>query len=99
MKKFFTAFALTILATLFIMLPAYADDIRVTVDGTQVEFAAQQPVIVGGRTLVPVRGVFEQLGFEVDWCPDTRRVFLTKESGGAVTLEVVLTIGSDNFTV
>ena len=36
-------------------------------DGQQIEFEDQQPIIVDGRTLVPVRGVFEAMGFEVEW--------------------------------
>ena len=43
------------------------DTISVTIDGAQVNFADQPPALVDGRTLVPVRGVFEALGFEVNW--------------------------------
>ncbi len=34
---------------------------------TRVSFPDQKPVVVDGRTLVPARGVFEQLGYTVDW--------------------------------
>jgi len=46
-----------------------AQPIRVTVDGRNVVFADQQPANINGRVLVPVRGVFEELGFDVDWLP------------------------------
>ena len=60
--------ALILAITLAAPLPsAAAQDISVEIDGKRVEFEGQQPVIVNGRTLVPVRGVFEQLGFEVTW--------------------------------
>lgn len=36
-------------------------------DETKVNFPDQKPVIVNDRTLVPARGVFEQMGYEVDW--------------------------------
>jgi hypothetical protein len=56
-----------------------AHGINVTVDGRFVYFAGGQgPELVGGRTLVPVRGVFETLGFEVDWDAPTRTAILTR---------------------
>jgi len=48
-----------------------AQQVRVTVDGVQVNFPDAQPIIVGDRTLVPMRGVFEQMGFLGDWNPVT----------------------------
>ena len=71
-----------------------ADEIQVTIDGRRVVFGGQQPVIVDGRTLVPVRGVFEQLGFEVSWNGAARQAML---SDGSNTL--ILTIGSPNFMI
>jgi hypothetical protein len=65
--------------------------IRVTVDGERVIFTDQVPVIVDGRTLVPVRGVFEHLGFDVDWQTPTATL-----SGGAYV--IVISIGSADFT-
>ena len=72
----------------------YANDaISVIIDGQQVTFEAQQPVIIDGRTLVPVRGVFEQLGFEVDWDGDNRQAILESEN-----YTVIITIDSAAFT-
>ncbi len=49
-------------------IPASANsDVSVVVDGNKIEFADQGPVIVDGRTLVPIRGVMEALGMEVGW--------------------------------
>lgn len=56
------------------------DSIKVVLHGiysmleTQVEFSDQKPVIVDGRTLVPARGVFEQLGYTVSWDDATSMV-------------------------
>ena len=36
------------------------------------------PMIVGGRTLVPVRAISESLGVAVDWIEETQTVVLTK---------------------
>ena len=43
-----------------------ADEISVTVDGNLVKFD-QPPVIKDGRTLVPLRAIFTQLGATIDW--------------------------------
>jgi len=68
-------------------------DIAVNIDGYYVNFTGQEPVIVGGRTLVPVRGVFEQLGFVVTWNGELRQATLTSQ-----LYTVVITIDSDVFT-
>ena len=79
-KKIFLLIALiTILAVCLISATAIfanSPPVSVTVDGQQVQFDDQQPVIIDGRTLVPVRGVFEALGFDVDWDPSARQATL-----------------------
>ena len=42
-------------------------DIKVTVDGTAVDFPDQKPIIQNDRTLVPIRFIAESLGYEVEW--------------------------------
>jgi len=69
-----------------------ASQVHVTIDGRQVNFTDQGPTIVDDRTLVPVRGVFEELGFEVDWEQDTQTARLIRNGH-----EVTLTIGSATF--
>ncbi|MCL1883353.1 MAG: copper amine oxidase N-terminal domain-containing protein [Defluviitaleaceae bacterium] len=71
----------------------FANGISVTIDGQRVIFDRQQPTIVDGRTLVPVRGVFEHLGFEVDWAGDTRTVSLARPAH-----QVFITIDQAQFT-
>jgi hypothetical protein len=63
-------------------------DIRVFVDGRQIELDTA-PVIVGGRVLVPARGVFEALGATVTYDEATREVTITR--GDTV---VVLPLGA-----
>ena len=67
-------------------LPA---DISVTINGVPVVFD-QPPVIENGRTLVPLRAIFEALGATVNWEPDTQTVTSYKDG---ITLR--LTIGSN----
>ncbi len=54
-------------------------DITVKLEGSYIEFD-QPPVIEGGRTLVPLRKIFEALGAEVDWNGETRTVTASKDS-------------------
>lgn len=51
--------------------------VRVFVDRAEVNFD-QPPVIEDGRTLAPVRAIFEALGFEVEWEEPTQTVYATK---------------------
>ncbi|MCL2573276.1 MAG: stalk domain-containing protein [Defluviitaleaceae bacterium] len=71
---------------------AYANnEIAVTIDGVAVEFDVP-PQIVDGRTLVPVRGVFEALGFEVEWKQDIQTAILERDN-----LDIFITIGNQAF--
>ena len=70
---------------------ATSNPISVTIDGRLINLADQNPTVVDGRTLVPVRGVFEELGFTVVWDAATSRVTLT---GSHI---IVIEIGSNVF--
>ena len=84
---------LAVLVVVFSPMAVRGGHIRVLIDGVEAKFTDQQPVIVDGRTLVPVRGVFETLGFEVDWDNETQQATLTNEE---YTIE--LTVGNESFT-
>ena len=58
---------LTVLFAVFHITPIAANEIRVTVDGVAVDFADQAPASISGRTLVPLRAVFQHMGFTVTW--------------------------------
>ena len=70
-----------------------AQQIHVTVDDLRVSFPDQQPTIIDSRTLVPVRGVFEKLGFDVDWDDVTRTVIIERPD-----FTVLVPVGSRIFT-
>ena len=38
------------------------------------------PIIIKGRTMVPLRFVIQHLGFEVDWRPDTQDILITEQN-------------------
>lgn len=52
------------------------------------------PVVVGGRTMVPLRFVSEAFGAEVNWDASTRQVTIKNQDKSAV-----LTVGSKEMTV
>ncbi len=68
-----------------------ANSPTVTVEGREVEFPDQKPIIKNNRTLVPIRFVAESLGYDVDWNPadhtaviDNGRIILYIGSNQAV---------------
>lgn len=63
---------------------AQAQDISVFVDGNRLN---QSPLMVGGRTLVPLRGIFEALGATVVWEGATRTV---RAQRGQTSIELTL---------
>ena len=92
-RFFSVALALMLVVSFVPTVVVYADDIHATIDGQAVNFQDQGPTIVDGRTLVPVRGVFESLGFEVEWDGDTRTAILIRHD-----FQLSITIGSHYFT-
>ena len=75
MKKLISM-ALAAVMTLSMAVAVNAEDHpKVYIDGTQISFADQEPVILGeGTTLVPARGVFEAMGLSVNWNGEERLV-------------------------
>ena len=90
MKKFLGI----VLAALMLATVALAADITVTLDGevVDVESYGSPATIVEGRTLVPLRAIFEALGASVEWDNVTRTV--TSEKGADT---ISLTVGADTF--
>jgi len=87
------AFAL-ILVLISLPTAVFANDtITVTIDGQAVRFEDQHPVIIDGRTLVPVSGVFGVLGFTPRWDGSTQTATLTRDD-----FTIVIIIGSATFT-
>ncbi len=54
------------------------EQITITVDSAKV-VADVPPINVKGRTLVPVRGVFDAFEAEIGWFPNERRVFIRRD--------------------
>lgn len=62
--------------------------ITVVYNGKKIQFD-QFPIIEDGRTLVPLRAIFETLGAEVDWNGDTQTITAKKDN-----TEISLTINN-----
>src|SRR2546423_638992 len=67
----------------------YYGAIRVMVNGQPVMFNDAQPRMINGRVMVPLRGVFENMGANVHWFEATRTVEATKGP-----TDVLLNIGN-----
>jgi len=74
------------LTLIFACAGSAAAAVTVKVNGQQIYFD-QPPQVIDGRTLVPVRAIFEALGASVTWQQETRTVIASK-SGTTVTLQV-----------
>jgi len=88
------------LLSAFILMPSIpvsssgidCEPIAVYVDGERVIFPDQEPVIIDGRVLVPVRAVFEAMGFEVEWGDRRNEVTLVENER-----TVIIPVGNDVF--
>ena len=72
--------------------PAYT--IKVKLNGNEIVFTDQEPVIKDGRTLVPVRAIFEALGADVSWLPSSQKVI-----ANTADTNITMTIGSQTYFV
>lgn len=90
MKKLILTAITTVLLTLPVMA---ADSVTVYSNGNLV---ADKGIIIDGRTLVPVRGVFEYMGYTAEWDNNTKTATLTNPKKNII---ITLTNGENTFTV
>lgn len=91
MKKKILIFACVFILCIAAALPALAGTPKVVLDGKTLTFDVQ-PTVENGRTLVPLRAIFEALGATVQWDEATQTVTAAK---GDVTVK--LTVGGKAF--
>ena len=74
---------LCMMSLLFSMLTvkvnASNDDIKVLVDGTELTFDVP-PQIIDDYTMVPMRGIFEALGYDVVWDEENKQIVANRNS-------------------
>ncbi|MBQ7793274.1 MAG: DUF4163 domain-containing protein [Clostridia bacterium] len=75
-------------------MPSAFADVTVFIDGTEVVFDEQPPVIINDRAFVPMRKIFEELGAYVDWIAETSTVYASKRFQN-----VTLTVGVEEYYV
>ncbi len=90
MKKCTSLILLLLILLSLTAIPASAEnEIQVFIDGKTVAFD-QPPVIIDGRTLVPMRAIFEALDATVDWEENTQTAIGKKDG-----ITVKITIGEN----
>ena len=84
-----------VLLTMLFLFPVYtaASSPSVIIDG-DLQAYDQPPVVEAGRTLVPLRGIFESLGATVEWEPETGTIQARQDD-----VHVELRVGEANATV
>ena len=79
MKKILSVIMITIMLFSTMMFPVSADngEISVYLDTAEIEFDVK-PQIINGRTMVPIRAIFEKMGAVVEWDGNTSSAICTK---------------------
>lgn len=73
---------------------AGADEVKVQLDGQMLTFSDAAPVIQNGRTMIPMRAVFEALGAEVSYDDATKTVTAVRDD-----TTVTMVIGQNTVQV
>lgn len=61
----------------------------VYIDGTKLSFPDVEPMIEAGRTLVPMRAIFEAMGAKVEWIADSKTVVgISRDEKTIITLKI-----------
>lgn len=87
-----------------IMGMPYMDGINVELNGSYLTFTDARPIIRDGRTMLPLRFIFEAMGAEVAWDAEAQRATATFADGAVISLtldspELTLTRGEEEETI
>lgn len=75
MKKVISVLICILMIFSSISFTAFAEnDIKVVIDGDELNLDVS-PVIINGRTMIPLRAIFEYFGANVEWNADTRGIY------------------------
>jgi len=70
-------------------------EITVTLNGTPLVFDVA-PIIIDGRTLVPMRAIYEALNFEVEWIEETQTINAVKNDS---SIRIEMQIGNSQMRI
>lgn len=74
-----------------------AEEVKLVVEGKELNNLTMPPIIFDGNTLVPAREVFEQLGAQVAWDNDKRQVKIVYENNNVLlTINDKIAVVNDN---
>ena len=93
MKKIFLMIMLIVLISLFSLNVLANDEISVYLDCVKIEFDVK-PQSINGRTMVPIRAIFEKMGAVVNWDAKTNTAVCVKNDS-----TVKMTVGSMDMLV
>jgi hypothetical protein len=83
MNKIKKGFIILSIVTLFSGLPiSYAEttnEINIFLNGNKIDFDVK-PVKINNRTMVPMRKIFETLGYKINWIDNEKKVVATKNN-------------------
>ncbi len=75
MKKIIALIICTAIIISCTSFSIYAEDeIKVIIDGEELKMDVS-PAIINGRTMVPLRAIFEYFGAKIEWWQDTKRIY------------------------
>ncbi len=102
-KKFLVTFicAAAILSALFAAPAGAADEIKVFLENEEISFDVP-PQLINGRTMVPLRAIFEALDASVEWEQSTKTIKAhrdDKQELATYSYDVVMQIGNNEMTV
>jgi hypothetical protein len=88
MKKRWIVLPACLLLLFLLISPVMAQGIRVIINNREISFA-QPPVMLNGNVMVPMRGIFEELGADVKWQASSQTITARKDA-----TEILIRIGS-----
>jgi len=73
--------------------------VKIKLNGENLTFSDQQPVLIEDRILVPARGVFEKMGMNVSWNAENQKVTIKNDKLeiNIIINEKVLTVGNEKI--
>ena len=87
MKKLVCLLLCFVIFAMPVMSLAQEAEIKVFLNGTALEFPDAKPVIKDGRTIVPMRAIFEALGAGVYW-EETDRMIMSQRNGKFIIMQI-----------